>query len=746
MTSTARKTPARLRVGMALVPGLLALLTGCSAEAPFAEPATTTQPVVYGEDDRTDVHAHPDPAWRALARQSIVALVRAGDVVTSDPNDIRFRGRTLGSARSLCPGERFADQPSIAFCSGTLIGPDLVLTAGHCIEDAADCSDTRFVFNFVMENDTSRATITAEDVHSCGALLVSYDDGRADYAVVRLDRPVSAARSPASVRPGDEALDLGAGVGVIGFPSGIPAKIDLGGTVTRNRPTQRDYFQASLDTFGGNSGSGVFTLDGLLAGILVRGEQDYVRDGRCFRVNVLPEPGPGQRAESVTYVARAIEALCEREPALAVCQPPDRVYCAPCSTDDACGGSGDAQDEGGLCDASGGLEGVCLPPCARDGDCRMDHTCRNGHCAPMTHRRCSDRGEVLERDTCGRERGTVAVCDDGTRCTDGVCLPEEQDAACNSATALPAQTGRVSGRLSSGAASAHTGSCAGEGPETVYRFSIEEPTAFAAVAEGFDTVLYLRSVCDEPSSELLCNDDSSPPGGLGSRIEGDLDPGTYWLFLDAYGSDVGSYSLDLTFERLCSSCTPGAAACDGSGETVRCVGDADCPREVRETCAEGLACTDGTCRPGACIDPCTPGDRACLNERTPLVCVDSADGCGRWERGDTCPAGATCTAGTCVPPEGEHTGPGGGPWPPPSAPDGAGTAPDAAGEVRDVADELLDLVEDVEQNMPAVPGCSAAGGSGAPPGPWLFAVLLVSWGRLRQRATRTPHVPCSEKS
>ena len=47
----------------------------------------------------------------------------------------------------------------------------------------------------------------------------------------------------------------------MGFPSGI-AKIEDGGIVRSRRASTLDYFTADTDTFGGNSGSGVFNDNG----------------------------------------------------------------------------------------------------------------------------------------------------------------------------------------------------------------------------------------------------------------------------------------------------------------------------------------------------------------------------------------------------------------------------------------------------------------------------------------------------
>ena len=46
---------------------------------------------------------------------------------------------------------------------------------------------------------------------------------------------------------------------------------------------------SSPDTFAGNSGSGVFDENGLMVGILVSGETDYVLNGSCYVVNELAD-------------------------------------------------------------------------------------------------------------------------------------------------------------------------------------------------------------------------------------------------------------------------------------------------------------------------------------------------------------------------------------------------------------------------------------------------------------------------
>ncbi|WP_224248393.1 serine protease [Hyalangium gracile] len=271
-------------------------------------------PVVYGTDNRMDVYAHPDATLRARAQQATVALMRPSSINTSNPNNVTFSASTLKAAFNLCTTERFLEDPTPAFCSGTLIDDDLVLTAGHCITSASDCSNTRFVFNFYRPTASTLQTVTTADVFACQTIVArqqSTVNGRnLDYAVVRLDRAATPRFVPAPIRAGNSPMNVGQAVTVIGSGSGIPFKIDSGGAVRDARAGTLDYFIASTDTFGGNSGSGVYENGGYtVAGILVRGETDYVSNGSCRIVNVCSETGC--RGEDITYVRPAIDAYCQ---------------------------------------------------------------------------------------------------------------------------------------------------------------------------------------------------------------------------------------------------------------------------------------------------------------------------------------------------------------------------------------------------------------------------------------------------
>jgi MYXO-CTERM domain-containing protein len=509
-----------------------ATLTSAVLASACTDPIATSteQPVVYGEDDRQDVYAFGDPAWAARAAEVSAALISTSDINATNPNAIQLDARTLQQELNLCAGERFADQLTAAWCSATLIAPDLVLTAGHCV---SSCSGVSFVFDYYMDDATTRHTITSDDVYACQQIVVRQVGG-ADYAVVRLDRNV-VGRTPATVAEVAATVPVNTPLTVQGYPSGLPLKIDDGGWVRDAREATLDFFVANLDTFGGNSGSGVYRTDnGQLVGILVRGEADYVQDGSCIRVNVCADTGC--RGEDSTYAFRAIEALCDVAPIAGLCSCGDGT----CDTDD------------------GETTATCPLDC---GTACGDGTC-NGDESPLT---CTDDCGTCGNAVCDEDPGdccTDCGCDGTDVCVANACIPDPGPGdRCDAPLPItPTGTQTLTGDTTH-AQNDYAGSCVGGGArDRVYSFTLTSETLVDAQVTGFDTGLYLRTICDQTSTEVACNDDSTPPGGTGSRIVRILDPGTYYLVVDGFGTSAGAYTLTISFDEPVSP--PGATCGD----------------------------------------------------------------------------------------------------------------------------------------------------------------------------------------
>jgi Trypsin-like peptidase domain len=275
-----------------------------SGRGPFAGVPTLTlirtlrnhQRAIYGTDDRRDIYQVKEPDILAVV-DSVVALVEAPDLRKTASGRYRLVTTSYQEDYDLCDGESFASQPLGCFCSGFLVAPDVIATAGHCVRSSITARKTRVIFGFHMLDRTrARTTFPKRDVYTGVALIArEEDDAGADWALVRLDRPVEGRRS-LRVRSAGKIAD-GRSVFVIGHPNGLPAKVAGGARVRDNR--RRAFFVANLDTYGGNSGSPVFDQrTKVVEGILASGEDDFTRNGDCFVSLVCPDAGC--QGESVT--------------------------------------------------------------------------------------------------------------------------------------------------------------------------------------------------------------------------------------------------------------------------------------------------------------------------------------------------------------------------------------------------------------------------------------------------------------
>lgn len=307
-----------------------AALVAAVALLAFPSAAISGNKIIYGDDNRLELFE--TPAARKTLANSVVSLWKAGDVEASG-SKVKLKTKKFTdmineqAGAPLCATEPFREQPVGAFCSGSLVGEDLVMTAGHCINKDT-CAGTKFVFGFAVKARGGKAPseVPAADVYSCSKvetqkLEASDTTGNPaldqllgkisdlDFAIVRLDRKVTG-RDPLPVNS-FKTLKNGDPLFVIGHPVGLPLKVADDAAV-RDIGKDKAYFVANLDTYGGNSGSAVFNAKtNKIEGILVRGDQDFRAAGTeekpCVESNQVAADGGG--GESVTKINDDIMAV-----------------------------------------------------------------------------------------------------------------------------------------------------------------------------------------------------------------------------------------------------------------------------------------------------------------------------------------------------------------------------------------------------------------------------------------------------
>ncbi len=275
------------------------------------------------------------------------------------------------------------------------------------------------------------------------------------------------------------------------------------------------------------------------------------------------------------------------------------VACADEETD----GSGGAPSAGGMGGASvgGGGGDSPMPPTNGGGGNggqgggggaggQIAFTCGNGETDPGED--CDD-GNVSDGDGCS------AVCAFEPTGPDDICPGVE---IALGPVVDDQQIGSVGGTTTT-VLPQYGGSCGGSANDTVY---LVTPTVAgqltATLTSDFDAILHARSTCDDPLSEVGCEDaglDSEP-----ETVSFEVSPGVpVYLFVDGYGGEAGSFTLDV--EVATAFCGNGIA-------------------ELPERCDDGnLTAADG-CSPGCDIeaggdpDDC-PGQIFNLSSADPLA-------------------------------------------------------------------------------------------------------------------------------
>lgn len=242
-----------------------------------------TDKVIYGNDDRIDVYQENNAERRAWA-DAVCALVEWSDLQDNQDGTYFLKTEAYRVAgKPPCSGEAFSTQPMGAYCSGFMAADDIIVTAGHCLT-LDRLSDFAIVFGFdMLDANTPRYLFDWSQVYFAVEVLAYQYTPTLDFAVVRVDRSITApGASPLPMRESG-LVEIGTPVGVIGHPFGLPKKLAFSSDTQVRRIDAPYFFFANVDAFSGNSGSPVFNAaTGMVEGILVRGNTDFNVGMSCF--------------------------------------------------------------------------------------------------------------------------------------------------------------------------------------------------------------------------------------------------------------------------------------------------------------------------------------------------------------------------------------------------------------------------------------------------------------------------------
>jgi V8-like Glu-specific endopeptidase len=294
------------KVAAGLLGGLALAASGCSGEAVYEDTVEVDDTLIFGTDDRLEhgqvigtEYQYLANSTAALVDETAVNCAGGTCALTSTPWTM---GKGFFGWQRLCNDVRFRGQPALAGCTGFLVAPDLIATAGHCTSfPAPSCTGTAIVFGYNADASGNNAPTSAPaaNVYWCMSETKVFSGGD-DWALLRLDRPVP--RPVLNVRYGTP-VTLNMELAVLGYPYGVPLKVSPTGQVTAVNSNTPQEFSHNIDSFGGNSGSPVFErLTGVVVGIHVRPPQyqdpevpHWVSgtdaNGGCLRERVCPTGG-----------------------------------------------------------------------------------------------------------------------------------------------------------------------------------------------------------------------------------------------------------------------------------------------------------------------------------------------------------------------------------------------------------------------------------------------------------------------
>jgi len=296
------------------IPFLLNCSLSFKEEGPLSkkEVRFNSSEVIYGNDDRVEIEDWDEEGNAKELSKAVLSLYKE-----TSRDSVPIQRPT-----PLCEGEPFRDQPRKALCTGLLIAPDIVLTAGHCLKRNNQCKSLVWKFDYPgPEASLNLRSEVEKKSYRCSHVIRPkdyYQNKRLDFAFVKLTEPVLE-RRPISLEEGPHQIEFqnSEKIFAIGNPSGFPLKVMKGKVTSKNEGEL--FFKTNIDSYRGNSGAPIFTKkESRLIGLLVSGEMDFEFDSLkgCYYSKKCLEDDEsncsGERAISISNIYENYKWVMER--------------------------------------------------------------------------------------------------------------------------------------------------------------------------------------------------------------------------------------------------------------------------------------------------------------------------------------------------------------------------------------------------------------------------------------------------
>ncbi len=214
---------------------------------------------------------------RQTVAKSVVLLVHKNQVPTNSPPTTQTFGQTLCAVNC-------ANQPAVMgiSCTGVLVAPDVVATAGHCVNQFGSATNIRVIFgyrynNLVSAGQGTKPVITAANIYEGKEIIGIYHhrcmrgQNHLDWGLIRLKlksgETAVTGIQPATISPTlITQSNVNDPVYVLGYPMGLPLKLSDQGKV---KNVQANYFDSTTVCVAGqSSGSPVFNNSNNIVGLV----------------------------------------------------------------------------------------------------------------------------------------------------------------------------------------------------------------------------------------------------------------------------------------------------------------------------------------------------------------------------------------------------------------------------------------------------------------------------------------------